>query len=158
MVEKLIFDDGVKRIDINGNGLLCFNPSDLNVYQRLCALLQELPAMEERYKIHVEEPEDGMEAKEVLPLVGAALDHAKKIDAELKKKLAWVFGTANDFDKLLGGVNLMSPAGNGERVITNFLNAITPYIEEGARKHAKDAAAEAVAEAKRERARRSGCR
>lgn len=154
MTEKLIFDDGVKRIDVNGNGLLCFNPGDLNVYQRLCSLLRELPDLEEKYKIHVEDPEDDTAPGEAVALVGSALDHAREIDAELKRRLSWVFGSTNDFDKLLGGVNLMSPAGNGQRVITNFLAAITPYLEEGIRKHAKDAAAEAVAKAQQERAQR----
>lgn len=154
MAEKLIFDDGILRLDVNGNGLLCFNPSDFNVYQRFCALVKELPKLEEQYKAEVEQmPEDASEG-EIIELAGRELDRAKEIDAAVKQKLSGVFGTNNDFDKLLGGVNLMAFGSNGERIITNLLNALTPYLEDGVKKHMDDAAAEAVEEAKLNRAQR----
>ena len=154
MAEKLIFDDGILRLDVNGNGLLCFNPSDFNVYQRFCALVKELPKLEEQYKAEVEQmPEDASEG-EIIELAGRELDRAKEIDAAIKRKLSGVFGADNDFDRLLGGVNLMAFGSNGERIITNLLNALTPYLEDGVKKHMDDAAAEAVAEAKLNRAQR----
>ena len=154
MAEKLTFDDGIKRIDINGNGLLCFNPSDFNLYQRFCALVKELPELEAQYKTEVEQiPEDAAES-ELIELAGKELNRAREIDATIKGKLSGVFGVGNDFDKLLNGVNLMAFGSNGERVITNLLNALTPYLEEGARKHMKEAAAGAVEEAQQNRAQR----
>lgn len=154
MAEKLIFDDGILRLDVNGNGLLCFNPSDFNVYQRFCALVKELPKLEEQYRTEVEQiPEDAAEC-EIIELAGRELDRAKEIDAAIKQKLSGVFGANNDFDQLLSGVNLMAFGSNGERIITNLLNALTPYLEEGVKKHMKDAAADAVEEAKLNRAQR----
>lgn len=154
MEQKLIFDDGILRLDVNGNGLLCFNPTDFNVYQRFCALLKELPAMEEQYKTEVEQiPEDAADG-EIIELAGKELDRAKEIDAAIKRKLSGVFGSDNDFDQLLGGVNLMALGRNGDRIITNLLNALTPYLEDGVKKHMDDAAAEAVEEAKLNRAQR----
>lgn len=155
MAEKLKFDDGVKRLDVNGNGLLCFNPSDPNVYQRLCTLLRELPELEKQYHVQVEMPDGEISDAEVIALGGEILGRAREIDAGIKKKLAWVFGPENDFDKLLDGVNLMAFGGNGERVITNFVNAIKPYLEDGLRQHRQGAAAEAVAAAKKNRAKRA---
>lgn len=154
MVEKLIFDDGIKRIDINGNGLLCFNPSDFNVYQRFCALIKELPGLEAQYKAEVEQTTEGATEENMVELAGKELDRAKEIDATIKRKLSGVFGGDNDFDQLLGGVNLMAFGGNGERIITNLLNALAPYLEAGIKKHMKDTAADAVAEAKQNRAQR----
>ncbi len=157
MSEKLVFDDGLVRLDVNGNGILCFAPSDFNLYQRFCSFLKELPAIEAQYKSGVEDvgtvPEDVSEAEQ-LETARKVLDKAREIDLVIKKKLGAVFGGSNDFDQLLGGVNLMSWAGNGERVITNFLGAIAPYLDKGVKRYMKDAAAGAVAEAKKSRANR----
>lgn len=161
MAKKLVVDTGILKLDVNGNGLLRFNPADFNLYQRFGTLARELPDLEKKYREAVEIPGatssegEGRSNEETIELVGKELDLAKEIDADIKKKLSWVFGAENDFDMLLGGVNLMSPAGNGERVITNLMNALLPYIENGAKKHAKDAAADAVAQAKKNRAERS---
>lgn len=158
MNEKLVFDDGLVHLDVNGNGVLSFAPSDFNLYQRFCSFLKELPAIEEQYKSGVEDikaaPENASEAEQ-LEAAGKVLDKAREIDLTIKKKLGAVFGGTNDFDQLLGGVNLMSWAGNGERVITNFLNAITPYLDKGVKKYMQAAAAGAVETAKKNRANRS---
>lgn len=154
MNEKLNFDDGVLHLDVNGNGLLCFNPSDFNVYQRFCALVKELPELEKQYRTEVEQLPEGTAEGEIIELAGKELDRAKEIDAAIKHKLSGVFGARNDFDQLLGGVNLMAFGSNGERIITNLLNALTPYLEAGVKKHLKDVAADAVEEAKQNRAQR----
>lgn len=145
----LNFDDGLLRLNINDNGLLIFNPTDLNVYERFLALSRELPELEKQYAAEVEqtdEEEDGVE------LVGRELARAKEIDAEIKRRLNTVFGGGNDFDKLLGGVNLMAFGGNGERIITNLLNALTPYIEEGVKKHSDTLAKKALRDREERRA------
>ena len=152
MATKLMLDDGVLELDINGRGLLRFNPSDFNLYERFCRLAKELPEIEKQYVAEVEEQgeADGLE------LAGRELTRAKEIDADIKRRLSDVFGKENDFDRLMGGVNLMAFGKNGERVITNLLNALTPYLTDGINSHMQGAAAKAVAEAKAERAMRGG--
>ena len=134
IAEKLKFDDGLVRLDINGNGILKFNPSDFNVYERFYALTKELPEIEKKYAAEVETLPEGAEPEQVMALTGRELARAKEIDKEVKAKLSVAFGAGNDFDQLLGGVNVMAVAHNGERVITNLLNALLPYIEDGIKK------------------------
>ena len=142
--QKLIFDDGLVRLDINGNGTLAFNPSDFNVYERFYALIKELPEIEKRYKAEIEAAPEGSDTDtEDIELVGRELVRAKEIDKEIKAKLSAAFGAGNDFDKLLGSVNVMAFGSNGERIITNLLNALVPYIEDGVKKHTSGAAATA---------------
>lgn len=140
---SLLFDDGLLRLDVNGNGLLTFNPSDFNVYQRFFGLLKELPELEKRYVSQVEQPTGESAEDGSLELAGRELDRAHELDREVKDRLGTVFGPGNDFDALLGGVNVMAMGNNGERVITNLLNALAPYIEEGAERQMRDAAREA---------------
>lgn len=145
--QNLIFDDGLMRLNINDNGLLVFNPTDMNVYERFIALARELPELEKQYAADVEHPS---EEGDDMELVGKELTRAKEIDALIKRRLNEVFGGENDFDKLVGGVNLMAFGSNGERVITNLLNVLTPYVEEGVKKHS-DALASKVARNRAER-------
>jgi hypothetical protein len=150
-MEKLIFDDGLLRLDVNGNGILMFNPSDLNLYHRFTELPKKMVELENNYKkLATVISEDANEEE----TISSALGQLRQIDVAVKKELGRVFGEQNDFDDLFAGVNLMSVAKNGERVITNFLNAISPYIEKGVSKYAKDSAAMAVAQAKAARAKR----
>lgn len=149
MAEKLMFDDGVLELEINDNGVLRFNPSDQNMYRRVCALAQELPKLQEQYEAQVEAP-GGDELEQAAAVLGRMHD----FDREIKLRLSEAFGAENDFDVLLGGVNLMAYGKNGERVVTNFLNALMPYLEEGMKQYRQDAAAAAVAEAKQNRAAR----
>ena len=65
------------------------------------------------------------------------LQFSAEADREVKRILSEVFGNQNDFDEIFGGVNIMTPAGNGELVLTNFLYAMLPVIEKGARNFAK---------------------
>ena len=144
MTQTIQFDDGLLRLDINGNGLLTFNPSDFNVYQRFFQLAKELPELEKRYAAEVETPPEGdLTEEETVALTGRELDRARAIDREIKDRLGAVFGPGNDFDALLGGVNLMALGSNGQRVVTNLLNALAPCIEEGAQRHMEKAAEEA---------------
>ena len=147
--KTLQFDDGLLRLDINGNGILTFNPSDFNVYQRFFGLLKELPELEKRYAAEVEQP--GSE-DDSFALAGRELDRARELDREIKDKLGAAFGPGNDFDALLGGVNLMAVGNNGQRVITNLLNALAPYIENGVNDHVTSAASAAKANRAQRRA------
>ena len=54
-------------------------------------------------------------------------------DKNIKDLLNHVFGCGNNFDELLEGVNLMAVATNGERVVSNLINALLPIMEAGAK-------------------------
>lgn len=59
-----------------------------------------------------------------------------------------MFGEENDFDSILSGANVMAVASNGELVITNFLDAMVPVVEDGVKTYAKMEAQKAVQEAR----------
>lgn len=143
-MEKITFDSGIREYEINGKGILRFNPSDPNVYDRLFNSLDEIKAVE----IDLVE-----EAKKINSDDGSAvLRLMAQADKRVKTILSNIFGHENDFDDILGGVNVMAVCGNGERAITNLLNALIPIIQEGAEQCARQQADKAVEEAKAARA------
>ena len=56
----------------------------------------------------------------------------RETDQRIKRVLNEIFGQENDFDKILEGVNLMAVASNGQRVVSNLMDALQPIMEEGA--------------------------
>ena len=127
-MKRIKLDSGLEELAI-GNGILRFNPRDPNLYVRFEQAVQKL---EETEKELVEKaPESGMEAAKLL--------HAA--DEKMKEILGWVFGPGNDFHAILGGVNLLAVAKNGERVVTNLFAALEPVLLEGARACAREKAA-----------------
>ena len=149
-MEKLIFDSGVKEYQVNDSGVLRFNPSDPNVYSRFVESLGKIQAVENELVAKAEsiktenQPGNGWA---VLQLIAEA-------DKKIKQILNYVFGAGNNFEEILGGVNLMGVADNGERVIVNFLEAMQPIMIAGAENCAKQQAEAAVTEAKLNRAQR----
>ena len=137
-MEKLLFDDGVKEFRMNG-GVLRFNPADPNVYGRFLEAAQQLRGLEAEL---TEKAQKG--DKSVLQLLQEA-------DKAMKQSLNGVFGGENDFHKLLRGVNLLAVAGNGQRVVTNLLQALEPVLVEGAKICAGQAAEAAVKKAESRR-------
>ncbi len=115
-MEKITFDSGVKRYRINGGGVLQFNPADPNLYQRFMEAVEQIKQMEQEMAGGGDDP----------------LAKLCQVDMQIKKTLSWVFGGENDFDALLGGVNLLAVASNGQRVVTNLLQALLPVLTEGA--------------------------
>lgn len=143
-MEKLIFDSGIREFQINENGVLRFNPSDPNVYARFMEAAEKIKAVEE--DMVRDGKELGSEAgAEVLKLMSNA-------DRDIKCILNDVFGKGNDFDTILGGVNLMAVATNGERVITNLLTALQPILVDGAEACANQQIGDAVQKAEARRA------
>jgi len=63
-----------------------------------------------------------------------ALKALKRADERAKALLSSVFGEANNFDDILGGVNVMAVGSNGKRVIVNLFEALTPIFEDGAKR------------------------
>ncbi len=129
-MKQLTIDTGVQEFEINGSGVLRFNPSDPNVYNRFFAAettLTELDAEAQKRmeQIEADFPDDNQR-------VGAELAVLAEYDRKIKEVLNGVFGAGNDFDEILHGVNLAAVAGNGRRVVTNLLDALTPIIREGA--------------------------
>lgn len=134
-MEKLQFDSGVKSFRINGGGVLRFHPGDPNLYSRFLEAVDKFKALEQELTQAC--------AKEEADILRVLED----ADGKMKKLLNWVFGGDNDFHKLLDGVNLLAVADNGERVITNLLQALEPVLLEGARRCAGQQAKAAVEKA-----------
>ena len=129
---ELNIDTGVEEFRVNGRGVLRFNPADPNLYHRFFAAGAEL---------------DGYDA--ALTKALAALD---EYDGKIKKLLTGIFGAENDFDAILGGVNLAGVGANGKRVVQNLLEALTPILREGAERRLTAAADAAAARADAARA------
>ena len=122
-MEKIQFDSGVRSYRINGGGILRFNPGDPNLYSRFLEAVEKLQEAEKELTRQAETAQ----AQDVVKLMTQA-------DEKMKNILGWVFGESNDFHKLLGGVNLLAVADNGERVVTNLFAALEPVLVEGAKR------------------------
>ena len=126
-MEQLIFDSGIKEYQINGKGVLRFNPSDPNVYARFMDLVPRINEIEKEMNQKAAKIDRNAETagEETLRVM-------KETDQRIKAVLNQIFGQENDFDKILEGVNLMAVATNGERVVTNLMDALQPIMESGA--------------------------
>ncbi|MBR6793339.1 MAG: hypothetical protein IKM48_03140 [Clostridia bacterium] len=140
---KLFFDDGIKEFETNNGQILRFNPSDPAFYDRFRTMITKIEKAET--ELDVADPKTGDEV----------LDLMCEYDHKIKCYLNEAFGLNNDFEKIFSGVNMMAVGKNGHRIIGNFLDAIQPIIEEGAKQHAKSAAADVVAQARARREARS---
>ena len=144
-MQKIQFDSGVQEFRINGGAVLRFNPGDPNVYARFMETAEKLQVMEEDLAQKAKSLEDQDSGTAVVKLMAEA-------DKQMKEVLSWVFGQGNDFDKILGGVNLLAVAANGERVVTNLLTALQPVLVAGAEACAREKTAAAVNKAQARRA------
>ena len=142
-MEKISFDSGVRSYKINGAGVLRFNPGDPNVYARFLEAADKLEAAEATL----------LESAKSLPETdgAAVVQLLQQADKQMKQILSWVFGQDNDFEKILGGVNLLAVADNGQRVITNLLSALEPILVEGAERCAREKVDAAVQKAAKRR-------
>lgn len=129
-MQKLNFDLGIKEFEIGG-GVLRFNPSDPNVYSRFVAAADKLTGIEQRLTAKAKEYEGKKAGEAMLQLMNEA-------DKETKDLLAWIFGAQNDFEAIFCGANILGVGSNGERIITNFIHAVQPILEKGARNCAKN--------------------
>lgn len=147
-MEKIVFDSGIKEYEINNNGVLRFNPSDPNVYARFFDAAEQIQQIEKDLVAKGESLDNTENSGE------AAIRLMQEADTKVKGILSNVFGDGNDFNKLLGGVNLLAVATNGERVITNLMQALLPIIEQGAKRCSEQKVGDAVAKANARRAQR----
>ena len=135
---ELNIDTGVEEFRVNGRGVLRFNPADPNLYHPFFAAGAE---------------HDAYDAALTKAAAGLAL--LNEYDGKIKKLLTGIFGAENDFDAILGGVNLAGVGANGKRVVQNLLEALTPILREGAERRLTAAADAAAARADAARAERS---
>lgn len=126
-MKKLNFDAGVEEFRLQGGGVLRFNPADPNLYARFLEAEAQLKDIEENLRKKAAESQDSGAA--VIELLGQA-------DREVKALLDRVF-PGNDFDKALGGVNLLAVAGGGQRVVTNLFAALEEILTDGAERFAQ---------------------
>ncbi len=142
-MRKLKFDSGVEEYSLPG-GVLRFNPRDPNLYSRFLQAAEDITAMEQELT---------EKAKALIPGDGAqAVSLMVEADSRIKALLQQVFGEQNDFQTLLGGVNLLAVGSNGERVITNLFEALMPILTEGAESCAREKVENARQAAKNRRA------
>ena len=142
-MDQLKVDLGIEEFEL-GCGVLRFNPADPNLYARF---------MEGAEKIKALEQELTAQAQAAEPNGQSALMLLQSADEKMKQTLNWVFGEGADFDKLLGGVNLLAMGSNGERVVTNLFAALEPILVIGAKSCAGQQAEAAVNRAKARRSR-----
>ena len=143
-MEKLKFDSGVKEYDL-GCGVLRFNPSDPNLYSRFLDGAEEIQKVEKELLEKAKSAQNDPDGKLTVRLLVEA-------DQKMKSLLQKVFGSGNDFDEILGGVNLLAVAENGQRVVTNLMEALQPVLIQGAEICARDKTEAAVKAAKKRRA------
>lgn len=143
-MEQIQFDTGVREFNLNGRGVLRFHPGDPNVYARFFEAMDKIQSLEEKITEESEKLKETSTGRDAVRLL-------EETDREVKKILNWTFGEENDFDRILGGVNLLAIAGNGQQIITNLLEALQPILLEGAEKCAKDQVQAAVSAAETRR-------
>lgn len=138
-MKNLKLDTGVVAYKI-GQGVLRFNPADPNVYVRFSQALEHLQRLERDM------------ANELSAAGADVLDIMARTDKVIKQDLNLVFGPGNDFDAILGGVNLLAAASDGESVVRHLFAALEPVLIEGAKRCAgqQAEAAKAKAQARRE--------
>lgn len=144
-MQSLNVDTGVEAFSVNGRGVLRFNPADPNLYHRFFAAGPTLDRYDAELTAALEKSAGDAAA-------GLAL--LQEYDGKLKALLGEIFGPENDFDAILGGVNLAGVGANGKRVVQNLLEALTPILRAGAERRLMAAADAAEEEAAADRAAR----
>lgn len=108
-----------------GEGVLRFNPGDPNVYVRFSQAVEKLQSTEQEMFAALSAP-----GADVLAVM-------EQTDRAIKQLLSWVFGPGNDFDAMLGGVNLLAVTADGQRLANRLFAALEPILLEGARRCAE---------------------
>lgn len=156
MAQAIIFDSGVKEYQVNGGEMLRMNPSDPNLYARFFDAQEKLLAIEKELVEQgktIPQASESATKQELAKAGEMTVRLLTNADRRAKDVLAWVF-PGNDFDHILAGVNVMAVGANGERVLTNFVNALIPIIEEGVNACTKEKTTAAVTAAQGNRAQR----
>lgn len=134
-MKRLQIDTGVQEFQINDGGILRFNPSDPNVYNRFFAASEDIRKIDNEIAKETATLQDGDNE--------GMLNIMKKADEKVKALLNDIFGLDNDFNQILGGINLLATGKNGKQVIINLLDALMPIFESGIKKSADEKLASA---------------
>ena len=154
MAMKLSIDTGIKEFEVNGKEILRFNPSDPNVYNRFFEAAETISKLEDDY-MQAQQKAAGEMDENGFPCGGKkVIEIMRDVDGKVKEQLSYVFGEENNFNKILGGINIMAVGSNGERIVTNLLAALHPIIMDGMQQHTKEKANAAVNAAAQNRAQR----
>lgn len=127
-MKKITFDTGVEAYKLPG-GVLRFNPTDPNVYARFRQAAESLQQLEQDMAQDL-----GGESADLLQIL-------ERADKAIKQNLRLVFGPDNDFDALVGGVNLLSVTADGKTVAEQLFAALEPVLVDGAKRCAQAQAA-----------------
>lgn len=143
-MEKIKFDSGIRSFDLGTGTALRFNPGDPNLYARF---------LEAGEKVRSVEKEMAAQAKTIAEDGEGVVTLLQNADKKMKQILSWVFGEENDFEKILGGLNLLAVGNNGQRVVSNLFTALQPILISGAEACAREQTQAAVARANSRRKR-----
>lgn len=134
-MEQIKLDIGLKSYQfVEGGAALRFNPGDPNVYARYMKAMDDIKAVETEMSEKANKVSAKDDSVEEQARVGAeSLEIMEETDRRIKNILNGIFGAGNNFDDILLGVNLMAVTENGDRVISNLLNALSPIMEKGAK-------------------------
>lgn len=144
-MEKLKFDSGIREFDLGTGVPLRFNPGDPNLYARFLEAAQKVQDIEKELCQQAQKLDSQTAGEGVVALLRSA-------DGKMKELLGWVFGMGNDFERILGGINLLAVGKNGQRLVSNLFGVLQPVLIAGAEACAKEQTQAAVEKAKKRRA------
>ena len=122
-VIKINFDDGTKKIELNGdsNKVLTWNPTDINFVDRYLFFIDWV---QNEYIEKVEKLSTSLKSIEDYK-VGTTIALGEEFNVELDK----VFGEGTS-KIAFGNMNPISPISNGKFLFDNFISALDPVIQE----------------------------
>lgn len=148
-MEILNLDLGIREYRLTEKGVLRFNPTDPNLYDRF------LNAEEAIRKVEQESAEQANAAGNDAEIAGeVAIRIMAAADRKMKDILNGVYGHGNDFHAILEDVNLLAVGSNGNRIISNIMDVLTPIMEAGAKSFADGKINEAKLDREQRRAQR----
>lgn len=112
-MENLQFDDGLKRLAINGdeNRIITINPTDIAVIKRYNEVIPQLDELSEKYK---EIPQE------------KTVEAISELDKKAREFIDYIIGSSVS-ETVFGTANCLSYAG-GQTIFENFLTAYMNYM------------------------------
>ena len=112
-MNNLEFDDGLKRLAINGdeNRIITINPTDIAVIKRYNEVIPQLDELSEKYK---EIPQE------------KTVEAISELDKKAREFIDYIIGSSVS-ETVFGTANCLSYAG-GQTIFENFLTAYMNYM------------------------------
>lgn len=112
-MNNLEFDDGLKRLAINGdeNRIITINPTDIAVIKRYNEVIPQLDELSEKYK---EIPQE------------KTVEAISELDKKAREFIDYIIGSSVS-ETVFGNSNCLSFAG-GQTIFENFLTAYMDYM------------------------------